>query len=274
MTTLNDAYNQTSQWDWDDDDSGWNSVYGSADAGPYTEGKSPDVVLPSGGSYSGSYTGKSLSNFGISTNLNPIGGIQQTGKASSGLKTGGAATGSSKPYATVTTQSKVLPAGAQWPTFAGPVYDEREVRKRAQRLAAPGLSQINMKMQQAMSRYYENPNVRRMVLRDTLAGYGVGVAQIMGQAQTGAQAEYSADYGRQYSEAMNAYNMAMSKLSTQMTSVQTTTSYETPQSYEKGIQDIPKTGVAGTTGTGASGGGGKSLVSRATDMYGRTSIYS
>jgi hypothetical protein len=161
---------------------------------------------------------------------------QPYSKTTGGLQTGGQ---NAQPKYNVGISKTVLPKGVNLPTFAGPTWDEREGKKRARRIAAPGLRALDMKVQSAMSRYYENPNVRRMVLRDTLAGYGIGMSNILAKAESQGQQEYAQDYARQYSEAVNTYTRgwqeAMSKAS------QISTSIPTNQPGE--VQDI----LAGTS---------------------------
>lgn len=156
-------------------------------------------------------------------------GISAGSKRVSGITSASA----QKPYATVSMQQRQLPRGTQWPTFQGPTYNEREIRQRAAKLMAPGLTQLTMKTQQALSRYYENPNVRRMVLRDTLAGYGLGISGIRAKAEQVATQQYMADYSRQYNEAMNAYNLAMQKASYSALTVTTQKQFATQQGYDE-----------------------------------------
>jgi len=153
------------------------------------------------------------------------------GVSASGIKSG--ITTSQKPYATVQTSKTVYPTGTQYPTFKGPTWDDKEIKKRTQKAAAPGLRSLEMKVAQAMSRYYENPNVRRMVLRDTLAGYGIGIANIRAQAGQQARAEYGQEYARMYTEALGDYNRQIAKLGTQATQVSTTKQVATQSEYEK-----------------------------------------
>jgi hypothetical protein len=59
-------------------------------------------------------------------------------------------------------------------------------------------------MQETQQGYYANPNVKRMTLRDALAGYGQGLENVMGGAyKTGA-----AIYGQEYQGAMQQRQIA------------------------------------------------------------------
>ena len=60
-------------------------------------------------------------------------------------------------------------------------------------------------MREAQGRYYENPNVRRMTLRDAMAGYGMGLEKVLGGARKEATAEYAAEYAPQMTKAQMEY---------------------------------------------------------------------
>lgn len=137
------------------------------------------------------------------------------------------------PYATVTQRATVFPKGMTWPTFSGPTWDEQAIRAKARKLTAPVTAELGAKVQQAMSRYYENPNVRRMVLRDTLAGYGIGLARAIASGESAARAEYGEEYSRQYNEAMNIYATALQKLMAESTQVSTSFSVYSAKQYEE-----------------------------------------
>lgn len=151
----------------------------------------------------------------------------------SGIKTGGSGISTTKAAGQSVNISKtVLPKNVALPTFAGPTWDEKEIKKRSRRIAAPGLRALDMKLQQAMSRYYENPNVRRMVLRDTLQGYGIGVSNILAQATQAGSAQYAQDYSRQYSEAVNTFNRDWQKAMQSASQVSTSVPAENKQAIE------------------------------------------
>lgn len=154
------------------------------------------------------------------------GGIRMTGSPA-GSGGGGAAS-----YGTATIRKTVLPEGEAWPTFQGPKWDEQAIRAKARKVTAPLIAEMGMKVQQAMSRYYENPNVRRMVLRDTLAGYGIGIGRAIAQGESAARSEYGAEYGREWNEAMTNYNMAKEKLLANSQQVTTTTPVSSRQQFE------------------------------------------
>lgn len=162
----------------------------------------------------------------------PYSQVQKSSGASTGIKSG-ISTTTQKPLATVQTSKTVFPTGTKFPEFKGPAWDEKEIRKRASKAAAPGIAALEMKVQQAMARYYENPNVRRMVLRDTLAGYGIGLANVRAQASQTAGAEYSRDYARLYTEAMGDYQRDLAKIQLQGTQVSSQQQVYTQAEYDK-----------------------------------------
>jgi hypothetical protein len=101
------------------------------------------------------------------------------------------------------------PEYGELPTFEAPQYDRGEISKRAQKYAAPGVRKLRRAVQTATSRGFENPNVRRMTLRDALAGYGEGLENVMSGAQKTAASEYAQEYAYKYKEAGMNYQSAV-----------------------------------------------------------------
>ena len=97
------------------------------------------------------------------------------------------------------------PAMGPMPTFNLPVRDEARIGSLAQKAAGPGLRELRKGMREAQGRYYENPNVRRMTLRDAMAGYGMGLEKVMGGARREARAEYEGEYAGQMTKAQLEY---------------------------------------------------------------------
>ena len=83
-----------------------------------------------------------------------------------------------------------------------PEYDMSKVESLAQRAAAPGVRSLRSAMQETQQGYYANPNVKRMTLRDALAGYGQGLENVMGGAYKTGAAIYGQEYGVQAQGAM------------------------------------------------------------------------
>lgn len=181
------------------------------------------------------------------------GGIRMTGAA-------GGAAAKRQPYATISQKTTVFPKGMQWPTFSGPTWNEQAIRAKARKFTAPVTAELGAKVQQAMARYYENPNVRRMVLRDTLQGYGIGLGRAIAAGESAARQEYTSEYSRQYAEAMDAYSRALGELTAKATQVSSSMEVYSAKEYEEATGlDAPK---AGTGGAGSSIGiAGKSVMS-------------
>jgi hypothetical protein len=89
-----------------------------------------------------------------------------------------------------------------------PEYDMGKVESLAQRAAAPGIRRLRTTMGEVQQGYYENPNVKRMTLRDALAGYGQGLEDVMGGAMRTGASIYGQEYGLQGQAALQANQIA------------------------------------------------------------------
>ncbi len=67
------------------------------------------------------------------------------------------------------------------------------------------MRELRKGMREAQGRYYENPNVRRMTLRDAMAGYGMGLEKVMAGAKREAMAEYAQEFAPQMTKAQMEY---------------------------------------------------------------------
>ncbi len=100
-----------------------------------------------------------------------------------------------------TGQFMTPPPMGPMPEFKLPQRDEARIGSLTQKAAGPGLRELRKGMREAQGRYYENPNVRRMTLRDAMAGYGMGIEKVMAGARREAQAEYEAEFQPQMTKA-------------------------------------------------------------------------
>lgn len=89
--------------------------------------------------------------------------------------------------------------------YVAPAYDEGRVTELTQQAAAPAVRGLRSAMQTASSANYDNPNVKRMTLRDALAGYGQGLQSAMSGANTTARGEYNTEYGIKADEGKTNY---------------------------------------------------------------------
>ena len=168
------------------------------------------------------------------SSMTPYGAVQQP---AGGVSGGGITVAPRTPIGSVRTTKTTYQGKA--PTFAAPEWDEKEIRKKSRKLAGPALAAMEQEVQRAVGQYYENPNVRRMVLRDTLQGYGIGMANVLLAAERGATAEYGAEYGRAYQTAMTNYQSAWQQY---MSTAQQVTSDQ--QIYtQAGMTEAMKPGV-------------------------------
>jgi len=97
------------------------------------------------------------------------------------------------------------PTLGEAPVYEKPEYDEDKVSSLTQKRAAPGVRRLRETTQQAMSATYDNPNVKRMTVRDALSGYGTGLENVMAGAGTTARAEYGQQYAADVNAAMAKY---------------------------------------------------------------------
>lgn len=94
-----------------------------------------------------------------------------------------------------------MPTAGEMPTFAAPARDEGRIKELTQQKSAAGLRAMRSQIQKAMGQGYRNANVKRMTLRDALAGYGQGIENVMTGAQTAAAGEYNTEYASAYDTA-------------------------------------------------------------------------
>jgi hypothetical protein len=76
------------------------------------------------------------------------------------------------------------------PKLEMPKVDKRAVRALTQKIAAPSIRKLQEGVQQAMNVHTDNPNVRRMTLREALQGYGSGLETTMAGAGSQARQEH------------------------------------------------------------------------------------
>ena len=104
-----------------------------------------------------------------------------------------------------TGQFMTAPPMGPMPEFKLPIRDEARIGSLTQKAAGPGMREMRKGLREAQRRYYENPNVRRMTLRDAMAGYGMGIEKVMQGARREAQAEYEAEFAPQMTKATMEY---------------------------------------------------------------------
>lgn len=151
---------------------------------------------------------------------------------------GGGGSRSSGPRPTGSTQTSTVeftgeaPEAPKIPKLELPKFDKRAVRALTQKLAAPSLRKLGEGLQSALTVQSDNPNVRRMTLREALQGYGTGLEQTMSGAGTQARQEHQQELAQEGQEAqmnwqaqtqalMQQYNNAFQKYMASATRTQT-----------------------------------------------------
>lgn len=92
--------------------------------------------------------------------------------------------------------------------FEQPEWSEGDIKKRSAEIAAPQIRQLRQGLQQALVKHYENPNVRKMMVRSALQGYGIGLGSITAKARSAAASEYAQKYSFDMQAAMADFNAA------------------------------------------------------------------
>lgn len=105
-----------------------------------------------------------------------------------------------------------IPQIGKLPEFKMPEWDENRISELTQQESAPDIRRLRQQVREVQGKYYDNPNVKRMTLRDAMAGYGMGLEDVMAGARRRAQSEYAAEYGPQATKAQAEYQAELSKV--------------------------------------------------------------
>lgn len=208
MPWEDDSYGGYDEMDWGGEGGGMTYDWGGGDYGGGT-------VTPSYGggssSYNPSYGGGGASVFGAMAdrdydeqsekewNKRGSAGAPNRGASSyivggPTMYGGGAQTMSARP---------VMPTITP-PTYEAlklPEFDEATVKRERQKVAAPYLRNLRANVQKVMQGRYENPNVKRMTLRDALGGYGQALEGVMARAESEGRAVANQKWSREAEEA-------------------------------------------------------------------------
>ena len=90
--------------------------------------------------------------------------------------------------------------------YTAPVYDESRITDLTQTSSAGAIRGLRSAMQRVAGGSYANPNVRRMTLREALAGYGQGLQSAISAASDTARNLYNTEYGTKAEEKKINYN--------------------------------------------------------------------
>jgi hypothetical protein len=92
-----------------------------------------------------------------------------------------------------------------------PEFDEATVKRERQKAAAPYLRNLRSGVQKVMQGRYENPNVKRMTLRDALGGYGQALESVMARAETEGRSAAREKYNREADEVKSNWSAKMNQ---------------------------------------------------------------
>jgi hypothetical protein len=90
--------------------------------------------------------------------------------------------------------------------YTAPQYDEGKVNALTQQQSAAGIRGLRSAIQRAMVNGSDNPNVKKMTLREALAGYGQGLQSVMTGAAKSAREMYNTQYGYEADAAKTSYS--------------------------------------------------------------------
>lgn len=181
--------------------------YGSAEAEYFATGSAPEAVK----------TGtRDFGSLGIKTISQAAGGGTKASTTPRGSITQGAA---AQPIGTIATRKTTYEG--EMPSLDLREMDKRRVKALTQKALAPRLRHLRSALQRALVRSYENPNVRRMVVRAALEGYGQGLEEARAGAEQFALKEEATERATENQELVAAYNAAMQKYMAGATVTQT-----------------------------------------------------
>ncbi|MEJ5360132.1 MAG: hypothetical protein WHT06_15840 [Desulfobacterales bacterium] len=172
--------------------------------------------------------------------LTPSWGMQGGSYRSRG---GGGAGGGTRTSVSSVQFTQPRPQAPELPTLEFAKPDKRAMAALAQKAAAPGIRSLREAVQRAAIQTYENPNVRRMTLREALQGYGAGLEKVLGGAQQQARQEHMQElavenqqrqlnWRTQVERLMDSYNKAFNEY---LASATKTTQVSTGEGGEGGL---------------------------------------
>ncbi len=99
------------------------------------------------------------------------------------------------------------------PQYVPPSYDRGRVRGLTQQVAGPQVSNLRGGLLRSLqdARSSENPNVRGLLGRQALQGYGAGLGDIMSRAGAGARSQYEAERAPEIYGAQAEYGAGLAK---------------------------------------------------------------
>lgn len=113
--------------------------------------------------------------------------------------------GSTTSTFSVTPTNIKLPEMQELPELVIPEIDEGRISELTRKISDPYVRSLSREARRALMKHYDNPNVARMVARETLAGYGEGLATALSSAGTQARSEEAAERATGTQTALTEY---------------------------------------------------------------------
>lgn len=141
---------------------------------------------------------------------------------------------------TTTTTQQFTPTGTRpsmpkLPTMEVPKFDRRALAAETQKQAGPQVRRLRDVTARTLAGGFENPNVRRMTVRQALQGYGGGLASVLQGARRAAVQTQMPEFQAQVGGAMRTFEANVANLQNEysnlwrefMTTGTTTTTQQT-----------------------------------------------
>lgn len=116
---------------------------------------------------------------------------------------------------TTFTPSGTMPSLPKLPTLDVPEFDRRKLRAETQIEAGPQVRRLRDVTARALGARFENPNVRRMTVREALQGYGSGLGSILQGARRAAVQQQMPEYQAQVQGAQRTFEANVNSLMSQ-----------------------------------------------------------
>lgn len=130
---------------------------------------------------------------------NPMG--KDRGYGGSSRSSAGDVARVTQPIRPLNTQPVLPPNKPTVPTLTMPARDPARIRQLVQEAAAPATRGLRDQYRRVMAQHFDNPNVRRMTLREAMSGYGAGLDKVFGGARQYATQQYEHEYADKSTEA-------------------------------------------------------------------------
>lgn len=106
------------------------------------------------------------------------------------------------------------PTMGELPNLIIPEIDEKRISELTRKLSDPAIRSLSRTTRQALMRHYENPNVAKMISRETLAGYGESLAKALSSAGLRARGEEREERQIKTTKALTEYQAQVNRQNT------------------------------------------------------------